>query len=179
MRRTRIRRAGAAIGICALLGALAGIAGSAAAPSTKSKKASAAQRANRPPGEPGHGPFGGPAVHSESVVLNKAGTAFENVTLDNGTVKSVSGDQLTITESAKNVTYKDVTITVPSNATIRRNDAKATLADLKSGDRVHVIQAPEGVSVFAEDAAHQRSEPHGFRGPPPDGPPPDGPPASP
>src|SRR5205085_6270131 len=64
----------------------------------------------------GYGAFGGPAVHSESVVLNKAGTAFENVTLDNGTVKSVSGDQLTITESANNVTYKDVTITVPSNA---------------------------------------------------------------
>jgi hypothetical protein len=174
-------RAGAVVGTCALLGAAAGIAGSAAAPSTKSKKANAANRAGKPPGRPGHGPFGGPAVHSESVVLNKAGTAFVNVTLDNGAVKSVSGDQLTITESAKKVTYKDVTITVPSNATVRRNDASAKLADLKTGDRVHVIQAPDGVSVFAEDAAHQRTERRGFRGPPPGGggPPPGGPPPGP
>ena len=107
-------------------------------------------------------------------MLNKAGTAFENVTLDNGKVKSVSGDQLTLTEAAKNVTYKDVTITIPSNATIRRNGSTATLADLKAGDRVHVIQAPEGVSVFAEDAAHERSMRRGRPGPPPGGPPPGG-----
>ena len=173
MRRNSVIRAGAVLGVCALLGAIAGIAGSAAAPSAKkSTKANAAQRSNRPPGPPGRGPFGGPAVHSESVVLNKAGTAFENVTIDNGTVKSVSGDQLTLTEAAKKVTYKDVTVTVPSNATVIRNHAKAQLADLKAGDRVHVIQAPEGVSVIADDAAHDRAERRGPPGPPPGGPPP-------
>jgi hypothetical protein len=169
MRRNTVMRAGATLGVCALLGAGAGIAGSAAAPST-SKKATAAKRGIRPPGP------GGPAVHSESVVLNRAGTAFVNVTFDRGTVKSVSGDQLTITESERNVTYKDVTITIPSNATIKRNGATATLADLKVGDRAHVIQSPEGVTVIANDAAHERSMRRGRRGPPPGGPPPGGPP---
>ena len=174
-RRFRLVRLGAVVGLCALAGAGAGIAGSAAAPSSKVKKS------NAPGREKLRGLRGlhGPPVHADAVVLNKAGNGFITQTEDSGKVKSLSGGQLVITEGVKNVTYKDVTITVPSNATIMRNDAKATLADLKPGDRVHVIQAPEGVSVFAEDAAHQRSEPRGFRGPPPGGPPPGRPPEGP
>src|SRR5206468_7205510 len=125
---------------CAAIGTGAGIAGSSAATGGKSsnKAASAGDLRGGRPGPPGPGgPFrlaGGPPVHSESVVPNKARDGFITVTTDAGTVKSVSGDQLTITEGTKTLTYKDVTITVPSDVTVYRNGAKAALSDLQAGD---------------------------------------------
>ena len=61
--------------LCAAVGAAAGIAGTAAAPKQKAK--SSAVRAH---GLRHHGPgrFGGPPVHVEAVVLNKAGDKFIN-----------------------------------------------------------------------------------------------------
>jgi hypothetical protein len=104
----------------------------------------------------------------------------------------VSGDQLVITEGVKNVTYKDVTLTIPSNATVVRNFAKAKLSDLKAGDFVHVSQSSDGTFVLASDASHRpfgrgHDGPNGERrggSPRPDGPPrggpwPPGPPPSP
>jgi len=70
-----------------------------------------------------------------SVVLNKARDGFITVTADNGTVKSVSGQDVTITEAAGSVTYKDVTLTVPEKATVYRNGSAAKLGDLRTGDR--------------------------------------------
>jgi hypothetical protein len=118
-------------------------------------------------------------VHAELVVPNKAGTGFETVTMDNGKFKSLSVDQLTITEGTDTVTYKDVTLTIPSGATVKRNFADAQLSDLKDGDRVHVASSPEGTFVFAADAQHQERGPgghghHGGPGRPGDGPPPPG-----
>jgi hypothetical protein len=173
MTHSKAIRAGLAVALCGALGAGAGIAGSAAAPSTtKSKSASSSRNARaRPPFGPG-----GRAVHSDEVVLNNAGTAFITETEDNGTVESVSGDQLTIKESVGSVTYKTVTLTIPSNATVRRNFAKASLGDLKAGDRVHVSQSSDGTTVFANDSSHQpRGGPGGGHGPGgPGGPPPPG-----
>jgi len=116
---------------------------------------------------------GGPPVHAEVVVLNKAGSGFVTVTEDNGRVDSVSGDQLKITESAKKgsatITYdKDVTLTVPSDATVRRNGATAKLGDLKAGDHVRVAKSSDGTTVDAFDAQHHP----GFPGGPPPGAPP-------
>ena len=147
-RRFRFVRLGAVIGLCALVGAAAGIAGSAAAPSSKAKKGTATRRAHHVRG------FHGPPVHADAVVLNKAGNGFITQTEDSGKVKSVSGDKLTVTEGVRNVTYKDVTLTIPSNATILRNFAKAQLGDLKAGDFVHVSQSSEGTFVLASDASH-------------------------
>ena len=53
-------------------------------------------------------PGGGPAVHAELVVANRSGNGFETVTLDNGTVKSVNGDQLTITEGTVKVHLQNI-----------------------------------------------------------------------
>jgi hypothetical protein len=150
--------------LCAgVAGAAGGIAtGSAATPKSKSK-ASSTQKA-RPAGPPG-----GLAVHSYEVVLNKAGTAFITATEDSGTVDSLSGDQLAIKEAAKSVTYKTVTLTIPSGAKVVRNGASAQLKDLKSGDRAHVSQSSDGTVVIANDSSH-RSVPGGPRnggGPPP------------
>ena len=51
----------------------------------------------RGPGSPGFGPGGGPggpAVHGEMVVPNKAGNGFVTITSDGGTIKSISGFDL-------------------------------------------------------------------------------------
>jgi hypothetical protein len=140
--------------ICVALTA-GGIAATAAARSGHS--ASTAQNhAGKRAGEPGHG-F---AVHAEEVVLNKAGTAFITETEDSGTVSSVSGDQLTIKEGTATVTYKTVTLTIPSDATIYRNGAKAALSDVKAGDHVRVSSSSDGTTVVAGDKT-QRPGPGG------------------
>jgi hypothetical protein len=181
MRRIRLPQLGAVIAICALVGAIAGIAGSAAAPSKK-KSAKSANSARphfglRDRGGPGHGP-GGPGVHSESVVLNKAGDGFITVTADAGKVKSVGGSDITIDESVGTVHYKDVTVTIPDGATVIRNHAEAKLSDIKADDFVRVISSSEETVVIAEDAAFQKQERRHFfggRGPGgPGGPPPPG-----
>jgi hypothetical protein len=140
----------------AVVGAAGGIATGSAATSKSKSKASSTQNA-RPAGPPG-----GLAVHSDEVVLNKAGTAFITATEDSGTVDSLSGDQLAIKEAAKSVTYKTVTLTIPSGAKVLRNGASAKLNDLKSGDRVHVSQSSDGTVVIANDSSH-RSAPGGPR----------------
>jgi hypothetical protein len=139
--------------VCAVVGAAAGIAGSVAS----SSHGHPAGRHHGPlVGLPFHGgPFGGGPVHVQAVVPNRAGTGFQTVTIDSGAFKALSGDQLTITEGTKSVTYKTVTLTIPSAATIRRNGASANLSGLKPGDRVHVLQLPGGTFVMAADAQHQ------------------------
>ena len=158
-------RAGIALVACAAVGAAGGIAGSAAAPSkTKSKSSSAAATypANGPAGRPHRGGPGGRAVHSEEVVLNKAGTAFITETRDNGKVKSVSGRDVTITEAIGSVTYKDVTITLPADAKIERNGKTAAVGDLKAGDHIGVSQSSDGTFVHAGDASFRPKGPgHG------------------
>jgi hypothetical protein len=179
MNHSRTLKRGIAAALCATVGATAGIATGAAATTKKSStkaKSSQAQagRQSRPPG----GRPGGPAVHEESVVLNKAGTAFITRTEDSGVVVSVSGSDVTIKEGTDKVTYKSVTISVPSGATVVRNGKTAALADLKAGDRVHIEQSSDGANVFAGDASFKPAGGPGHGGP--QGPPPAGgqPPAS-
>jgi hypothetical protein len=180
MQRKTLVRAGLVAGACALVGAAGGIAGSAAAPSQSTNTTTNGKQERGPHFGMRMGLGGGPAVHAELVVPNRDGNGFETVTLDNGTVKSVDGDQLTITEGTQSATYKDVTLTIPSGAKVQRNFAAAQLSDLKAGDRVHVSSSPEGTFVFAVDADHQ-GPPRGMRrwhgpgapgGPPPYGGPP-------
>ncbi|UTI65102.1 hypothetical protein NBH00_02565 [Paraconexibacter antarcticus] len=177
--------------VCALAGAGAGIAGSTAATSTSNAKARSAKSAKaRFAGRRGFGPMmggHGPSVHEESVVLDKAGKAWITETEDRGTLKSVSGQDLTLTEGTKAVPYKDVTVTIPSGATIVRNGRTAQLSDLKAGDHVNVSSSSDGTTVFAGDATFGPGGPHGFgardgdhHGPPPGAPgPPPGAPAMP
>jgi hypothetical protein len=181
MRRSTLTKAGIIAGVCVVVGALGGIAGSAAAPSSNGHSAQSTTNTNGPDRHFGPGPAfgmlgGGPPVHAELVVPNKDGSGFETVTMDDGTFKSLSGDQLTITEGTKSATYKDATLTIPSGATVKRNFADAQLSDLKDGDHVHVAQSPEGTFVFAVDADHAKQGPPGergfhreFHGPPPPG----------
>jgi hypothetical protein len=90
------------------------------------------------------------AVHGDLVVPTKNG--FATITFDRGVVQSVSGQQLTLKEGKKKATYKTVTLTIPANARVRDNGSKATLADVKVGQRALVVQGPKQVLVRARDA---------------------------
>jgi len=74
---------------------------------------------------------------------------FVNVTFDRGSLQSVQGQQLTLVEGTKNTTQKTVTVTVPANAVVRNNGKQATLADLKPGERVRVVQGLRRTQVVA------------------------------
>ena len=192
IRRTTKFKATAVVAGCAVAGAIAGIAGAAASPSTTSSSTTKPPahawrffRGGRLRGPGGVGlAGGGPAVHETAVILNKAGTGFITATEDSGTVQSVSGDQLTIKEGIGNVTYKTVTLTIPSGATIYRDFASSSLGALKSGDHARVVQSSEGTSVVAISSNFTPSGGHmpfgpgrrwngsapGSYGPPPGGP---------
>jgi hypothetical protein len=150
--------------VCAIAGGAAGIAGSSASsPGTPKPGDTGTLIAGDGPMPPPGGPpllrprlgvdAAGPPVHSDTVVPNQKG-GFDTITMDHGAFSSLSGNQLTITEGTKTATYKNVTLTIPANATVRRNDQAAHLSDIKSGDIVVVVQGPKGTLVDARDAKH-------------------------
>lgn len=132
---------------CAAVGAGASVIANAGASTSSAGPAHAATRA-------GHARRAllRRAVHGEVVLATKSG--FATVIFDRGTVKSVAGRQLTLTEGTKKQTYKTVTLTIPSNARVRDNRQPATLSSVKAGQRVAVITAPKRTLVIARDAVH-------------------------
>ncbi len=178
---------GVVAAICALAAVTAAIAqgsGTTKGSSAKSKgttgHAAQASGSQAPPGAMGgpdgamHGPDGG-AVHSVSVVPDKAGTSFITLTSDRGTVKSVDSGAgtITIVEGSKGATYKTLTLSVPSGAKVMRDGKMASLAEVKAEDHVSVSSSSEGTTVFAMDASFRpehgpgRGGPPGMGGPPP------------
>jgi hypothetical protein len=152
---------------CVAAGALGGLANSSAA----SKSATTKSTTAAPAGMAGGHDRG---VHSETVVLNRAGTAFETVVSDDGTLSAISGSTLTVREGTDSVTYKTVTISVPAAATVLRNGQTAKLTDLKVGDHVRIAVADDGSSVMANDSSFApQGHGHGGHGDtPPTGAPP-------
>jgi co-chaperonin GroES (HSP10) len=153
MRRKRWMGAVAVATTCAFIGAAGGIASSGAATSAgstaKAKTTTTTAKSGTRPDFGGRG--GGPSVHSVSEQLNKAGTAFIEVTRDEGTVTAISGSVITLHEGTKTVAYKDAAITVADGATVTRNDATAALTDIKVGDRVSISSSSESTEVRAYD----------------------------
>jgi len=100
------------------------------------------------------------AVHAEAVVAGHDGT-FATVTFDRGVLKEVAAQdrRITITEGTPEAVYKDVTITLPSDARIRRDHDTVALSDLQAGDRVAVFQAP-GRTLVHVGPAHAEGPPH-------------------
>jgi hypothetical protein len=153
MQRSTILRISIVGALCAIAGAAAGIAGSSAS-------SSPAPHPRIGLGGLGffkHGPLAdasGPPVHVDAVVP-KQGGGFETVTMDRGSFSSLSANQLAINEGTKTSTYKTVTLTIPSGATVRRNGLQAQLSDLRSGDEVTVVQSPPSTVVIAHDAKHE------------------------
>jgi hypothetical protein len=159
MKKSTIARTAAIGATCALAGAAAGIAGtSAATPSTTKHPGLRRWLGLAPLAGPlamaVPGVAAGPPVHSDAVIPDEKG-GFDTVTMDRGTFSSLSGQDLTITEGTKTATYKTVTLTIPGDATVRRNGETAKLSDIKSGDTVVVAQGPKGTLVAAFDAQHE------------------------
>jgi hypothetical protein len=166
MNNQRLFNGAVAAGACAAVASLAGIAVSAAAPSDAPTAYSAI-------GGPalkirgGDVPFppagmaamkmgiGAPPVHAVETVPNKAGDGFDTVVEDAGTVKSVSANNLTITEGTDKATYGTPTLTIPTDARVVRNFEIAKLSDIQVGDHVDVRSSSDGTTfVFAADSEH-------------------------
>jgi hypothetical protein len=173
----RKRLIGSIAAACAAAALTAGIAeGSGTTTSTTTQSSTATQPSTTSgaamPGRDGHGgPPGGhgpgrDAVHSVDVVLNKAKSAYITQTTDEGTVESIdsSGGSITLLEGTKSVTYKTVTVTVPSSATVTLDGKTSTLGALAAGDRVSISSSSDGTDVAAMDSSFK---PEG--GPPPAG----------
>jgi hypothetical protein len=183
----RKRLIGVVAAICALAALTAAIAqgsGTTKGSSAKSKTPTAHGAQSPGPTPPGamggpdgdmHGPDGG-AVHSVSVVPDKAGTSFITLTTDRGTVKSVdsAGATITIAEGTKSATYKTLTLNVPSGAKVIRDGRTASLAEIKAEDRASVSSSSEGTTVFAMDSSFHPEHGPGSGGPPGMGGPPPG-----
>lgn len=169
MKHSRLIQTGAAVAACATVAAAIGIATGAAAPSKDDGDGNGVQAGpflglqGPPPGvaiararlarKEGFPPrvLGGPPVHSEMVVPTRSGDGFITVTNDSGTVKSVSGDEVTIEEGTEEATYKTVSLEIPDDARVLRNGERVELGDLQEGDHVHVSQSPGHSFVFAVD----------------------------
>jgi hypothetical protein len=154
---------------------------SAATKASTTHSAGTASGQQPPGGMVGGGPGGGPggAVHSVSVVPDKAGTSFITVANDRGTVQSVDSGAGTITfvEGTESATYTTPTLAIPSDATITRDGKKATLSEIVAKDRVSIGSSSEGTTVFATDSSFKPQAGAGRGGPPggmhgPGGPPP-------
>jgi hypothetical protein len=87
------------------------------------------------------------AVQGDVVVRTASG--FGTVSFQRGTVTSVSGTQLTLTESTRKASYRSVTVTIPAQAVVRDNRKRASLSSVTSGQRVLVIHAPHRTFVLA------------------------------
>jgi len=139
-----------AVGVsCAGLAAGAGAIATAGAATTHSgshARAHARAAAVRRLGMHGQ-PSGPPAVHGQLVVPTKTG--FATVTFDRGTIKSVSGQQLVVTEGTPKSTYQTVTLTIPADAVVKLDGKSAALDSLPTGDHVMVVQGPNKTCVLA------------------------------
>jgi hypothetical protein len=148
MMNTRILRTIMVAALCGVIGAGAGIAGAGA--HEGHGKGRHAKHFNR------GFHLGGP-VHADLVVPDRQG-GFKTITLDRGTVESVSGDQLTIKEGTPKATYKTITLTIPAAAKIKRNGDDAALSDLQAGDLVSVVTTGDKTFVKARAAGEKHDD---------------------
>ncbi len=141
MKRSRLKLGAVAL-LCVALGVGAGaIANGAASTSTPAVKAR------------GHHAHLGlrmlvrRTAQANLVVHTKQG--FANVTVARGTVRSVSGHQLTLAEGTRKATYKTVTYTLPATVRVRDNRQRSTLSAVKPGQRALVVILPKRALVVA------------------------------
>lgn len=87
------------------------------------------------------------AVHGNLTLATKHG--FKTVTFDRGTLASVNGQQLTLTEGTRRSAHRTVTLTIPATARVRDNRAPSTLSHLSVGERVMVVEGLRHARVIA------------------------------
>jgi hypothetical protein len=91
------------------------------------------------------------AVQGDVVVHTASG--FGTVSFQRGTVTSVSGAQLTLTEGTRKASYRSVTVTIPASAVVRDDGKRASLSSVTAGQRVLVMHAPRRTFVVARTPA--------------------------
>lgn len=139
--------------VCAAAGAGAGsiaVAGASTAHRTSSSKRSA-HHARIAKDHRGLVRLARRTVHADLVVHTKSG--FQTVTINRGTLDSVSGDTLTMTDGTRTAKDQQVTVTIPSSARVRNDRKASSLSSLTAGERVMVVQLPKRTVVVARAAA--------------------------
>lgn len=74
---------------------------------------------------------------------------FATLSIERGTLTSVSGQTLTLREGTVRADYKTVTVTLPSTAVVRLSGAPSSLTALSPGERVAIVQGPRKTTVVA------------------------------
>jgi hypothetical protein len=92
------------------------------------------------------------SVSGDVVVDTKQG--FKTISFERGTVDSVSGDQMTITEGGAKASQRQETVTVPSTVHVRDNGKKASMSSVSAGQRVLVLTLPKRTVVVARTPKH-------------------------
>jgi len=89
--------------------------------------------------------LGGRLVHVTATVLDKDGNLIQ-LQLDHGTVQSVGGSSITISEAGGT----NVTVSTDAATIIRTGRTKGSLGDLKVGDNVFVQSRIDGGTTLAK-----------------------------
>jgi hypothetical protein len=87
-------------------------------------------------------------IHGEFVVPARDNT-FKTITIDRGTITGVDGSTIHLREGTRDAVYKTVDITLGSGDLVVINGHKASVGDLKAGDRARITQRPKRTLVFA------------------------------
>jgi hypothetical protein len=87
-------------------------------------------------------------VHADLVVARRDGT-FPTITIDRGTIAGVDGSTIHLREGTAQAVYKTVDLTLPTDAIVRVNGRRGTIADLHAGMRAAVAQLPKRTVVRA------------------------------
>lgn len=92
------------------------------------------------------------AVSITAVVPDGNGK-FATISVERGTLLSSSGSMLSIREGTPRVSYKTVTLTLPSDTAVRLARQPSSLAALRAGDRIVVVQGPRRTVLSARPPA--------------------------
>jgi hypothetical protein len=71
------------------------------------------------------------------------------VSFQRGTITSISGARLTLTEGTRRASYRSVTVTLPAQAAVRDDGKRASLSSVTPGQRVLVIHTPRRTFVLS------------------------------
>jgi hypothetical protein len=86
-------------------------------------------------------------VEGSFEVATKSG--FVSVTVARGSVQSITGQTLTLSEGTRKQTYRTVNLTLPAKLTVRDNHRASTLGQVQSGQRAIVVIGPGRALVLA------------------------------
>jgi hypothetical protein len=95
------------------------------------------------------------SVSGDVVVDTKQG--FQTISFERGTVDSVSGDQITLTEGGPKAAQRQATVTVPATVHVRDNGRQASMSSVSAGQRVIVLTLPKRTVVVARTPGHATS----------------------